>query len=55
MNNIPKTRGGARVGAGRKIELNPAKMRSIRLTDDDWIKLKLLGGAAWIRIKLAKL
>lgn len=37
--------------AGRKTlpdELR-AKMRSIKLTDADWVKFKSLGSAAWLR------
>lgn len=53
MDNL-KPRGGARSGAGRKIELDPAKMRCMRLNENDWTKLKLLGSAKWIREQLAK-
>ena len=42
MNN-PTTRGGARKGAGRKPVANPLKTRAIRLSDDDWLKLKAIG------------
>ena len=45
-----KQRGGARDGAGRpKLNANDkAKNRTIRMTDDDWQKFKLLGGAKWL-------
>jgi hypothetical protein len=38
-----KQRGGARKGAGRKPVANPLKTRAIRLSDDDWVKLKAIG------------
>lgn len=48
-------RGGARKGAGRPAisDADKAKNRSIKLSDADWLKLKLLGGAQWIRDQLA--
>jgi hypothetical protein len=55
MKENHKPRGGARSGAGRKAVDNPAKLRTIRLTDADWLKLKMLGGAQWIREQLAKI
>ena len=54
MDKLHKPRGGARPNAGRKHEPNKAINRSIALTDEHWLKLKLLGGAKWIREQLAK-
>jgi hypothetical protein len=35
--------------AGRPAIDNKAKIRSIRLTDSEYIQFKLLGGAEWLR------
>jgi hypothetical protein len=43
------SRGGKREGAGAKKKSEPLKTFSIRLSETDLIKLKLLGGAKWIR------
>lgn len=45
-------KGGLRPNAGRPKSTDPAKQRSIRLTDLHWNKLKELGGAKWIIKKL---
>ncbi len=45
-------RGGKRAGAGRPVVEDLAKRRTIRLTDADYAKFKLLGGAKWLRKKL---
>lgn len=42
-------RGGARPNAGRPTLAEPAKNRTIRLTDADWQKFKSLGGVAWLK------
>jgi hypothetical protein len=42
-------RGGKRPNAGAPKKDNPAKTRAIRLTDDQWNKLKELGGVEWLR------
>lgn len=52
LDAIPVKKGGARPNAGRPISTEPAKQRSIRLTDRYWQKLKELGGAKWIIEKL---
>jgi hypothetical protein len=45
--------GGTREGAGRKAASGePAKSRTIRLTDSEWQQLQGLGGADWIRMAL---
>lgn len=45
-----ETRGGKRAGAGKpKTVINEAKSRSIRLTDEQYRKFKLVGGAQWLR------
>lgn len=59
-NDGDKKWGGARPGAGRKPESEDGstmKMRSIRMSDEEWNKCLELGGSAWIRdrIKRAKL
>jgi hypothetical protein len=48
MMNIT-SRGGKRPNAGAPKKDNPAKTRAIRLTDDQWNKLKELGGVEWLR------
>jgi hypothetical protein len=35
-----KKRGGARPGAGRPKSKNPRKLRQIRATDEEWVKIK---------------
>ena len=42
-------RGGKRPNSGAPKKDNPAKTRSIRLTDDDWLKFKRLGGIKWLK------
>ena len=54
MDKLHKPKGGARPNSGRKHTDTPAIMRSMRLNDSDWLKLKLLGGAKWIREQLSK-
>lgn len=49
-----KQRGGARQGAGRPTIAEPAKNRTIRLTDADWLKFKSIGGVAWLKLMLDK-
>ncbi len=48
--------GGKRDGAGRKRKPESELMRvgSIRLKDWQWEKLEWLGGAEWIRVKIAR-
>lgn len=46
------THGGSRPGAGRPKSDEPARPRSIRLTDTEWQQLQGLGGADWIRLQL---
>ena len=48
------TRGGARPNAGRPTIAEPAKNRTIRLTDADWLRLKAAGGAQWVILMLDK-
>jgi hypothetical protein len=48
------TRGGSRPNAGRPTIAEPAKNRTIRLTDADWLRLKAAGGAPWVRLMLDK-
>lgn len=43
------TRGGYRTGAGRPEIDNPAKNRTIRLTDNEYQSYKDLGGADWLK------
>lgn len=45
-------KGGKRPNAGRPIIADKAKSRTIRLTDDDWLKFKELGGLEWLRLIL---
>ena len=47
-----KTRGGARLNAGRPKVENKAKSHTICLTDADWLKFKELGGTCWLRQEL---
>ena len=54
MDKLHKPRGGARPNSGRKPIINKIKSRTFGLNDADWLKLKLLGGAKWIREQLAK-
>ena len=51
----PNDRGQGRKPISKTGEL--MKSRPIRMTDDEWAKCKLLGGAVWVRdrIKSAKL
>jgi len=48
MDNKP-THGGARNGAGRPTVEDKAKMRTMRLTDAEYAKYKLLGGIKWLK------
>ena len=48
------TRGGSRPNAGRPKIAEPATNRTIRLTDEDWLKFKSIGGAAWLKLMLNK-
>lgn len=41
--------GGKRDGAGRRVEPNPAKTRTIRLSDDDYKLFLENGGAKTLR------
>jgi len=41
--------GGARAGAGAPKLADSAKIRSIRMTDADYSKFKLMGGVKWLR------
>ena len=34
---------------------NKARIRALRFTDADWLKLKSLGGAKWIRLAMSKI
>ncbi len=34
---------------GRPVLEDKAKIRSLRLTDADWLKLKAMGGIKWLR------
>ena len=47
--------GGVRLGAGAPKKENVVRNRTIRLSDGDWLKLQLLGGAKWLRDQLAKI
>lgn len=42
-------RGGKRPNAGAPKKAHPAKSRTIRLTDADWLKFQQYGGASWLR------
>ena len=44
-----KTRGGARLNAGRPTIAEPANSRTIRLTDEHWLKFKNIGGVSWLK------
>ena len=44
-----KQRGGARLNAGRPAIANKAITRTLRLTDEHWLKFKSLGGASWLK------
>lgn len=55
MADISTKRGGAGRGQGRKPLAKTGelmKARPIRMTNDEWEKCKLLGGAAWVRAKI---
>lgn len=52
IDNKSKTRGGKRPNAGAPKKDNPAKTRTIRLTDEHWLKFKELGGVCWLRWEL---
>lgn len=43
------SRGGARPNSGRPRVENKAKPRTMRLTDEQWLKFKSLGGVAWLK------
>jgi hypothetical protein len=50
-----KQRGGPGRGQGRKPLAKSGeimKARPIRMTDEEWVKCKRLGGAAWVRAKI---
>jgi len=49
-----ETKGGAREGVRRPIGAAPAKLRSLRLTDEDWSVFLALGGAQWLRERLRR-
>lgn len=40
---------------GRPKIKNKARIRALRFTDDDWRKLKQLGGAKWVRLLMSKI
>lgn len=46
------TRGGKREGSGRPKLESPAKKRTIRLSDDDYMLFMELGGVKWLRLVL---
>jgi hypothetical protein len=49
------THGGPGRGQGRKPISKSGelmKARPVRMTDEDWEKCKLLGGASWVRSKI---
>lgn len=50
-----QTRGGAGRGQGRKPIAKDGELmraRPVRMTDEEWVKCKRLGGAAWVRAKI---
>lgn len=52
---MKKSKGGAGRGQGRKPLSETGevlKIRSVRLSDADWLKCRQLGGSAWIRAKI---
>ena len=52
---MKKIKGGAGRGQGRKPLSETGevlKIRSVRLSDEDWLKCRRLGGSAWIRAKI---
>lgn len=52
---IPRTRGGAGRGQGRKAIAKSGetmKARPVRMLNEEWEQCKKLGGAAWIRAKI---
>jgi hypothetical protein len=52
MNRPPNDRGQGRKPISKTGEL--MKSRPVRMTDAEWEKCKRLGGAAWLREKIAK-
>lgn len=57
MKTEKSKRGGAGRNQGRK-PISPSgeqmKSRPVRMTDADWDRCKALGGASWVRIKIAE-
>lgn len=52
---MKKNKGGVGRGQGRKPLSETGevlKVRTIRLSDEDWKKCKLLGGSVWIRARI---
>ena len=52
MNKPPSDRGQGRKPISKNGEL--MKARQIRMTDAEWLKCRLLGGAAWVREKIKR-
>lgn len=52
MSKLPSDRGQGRKPISKNGEL--MKARPVRMTDAEWIKCRLLGGAAWIREKIKR-
>lgn len=50
-----KPKGGARPNAGRPKVADPAKNRTFKMNDADWLKFKAAGGVKWLRDVLSKL
>lgn len=55
MTDSKKPRGGARPNSGRPKVADPAKNRTIKMNEADWLKFKAIGGVKWLRDVLSKL